>query len=66
MCDLCGHEEAVPGHLLCTVCLEAMIRLSAAVAGLEKKVEPEPVKPAAIGAFDWDDYRTAHLGPTGK
>ena len=27
LCDLCRHEESIPGRMLCQVCLEAIARL---------------------------------------
>jgi hypothetical protein len=31
-CDLCRHEEVIPGRKLCSVCLEAIARLAYATS----------------------------------
>lgn len=33
-CDLCRHEEVIPGRKLCSVCLEAIARLAYATSSL--------------------------------
>ena len=51
MCDLCKHEQNVPGHMLCPVCLEAVIRLSVAVKGMEQEATRQPAASTATNPF---------------
>lgn len=62
MCDLCKHEEASPGRRLCPTCLEAIIRLAAAVSRIGNEGVRE--RPAAIAAtaYNPEEYKAAFLG----
>lgn len=61
MCELCQHEEALPGRKLCAVCGEAILRLANAVSALgTQAIESRPMAISASKGVE--DYRTACFG----
>lgn len=61
MCDMCGHGEVVPGSKLCPVCLEAMLRLAAAVRRIEEE-GPGRERVAAMASLPEEDYNVMYFG----
>lgn len=58
MCDLCGHEERIPGDQLCSVCREAIRRVAAAVSRIEQQTV-QPTQGASGAVAKAEDYRAA-------
>lgn len=56
-CELCLHEEVIPGRKLCPICGEAIERLAMAVKAIEARASQERV--VAQTAYDPEDYATA-------